>query len=118
MGKPKSTAGVVELKLDSQDIQAHQVIVTSIRISRRAWWTRRRLRIAAHRDRIQKMLTRTKHVRRSRGIRRAVWCVQLRQKFPSLSAAARFVQCRANSIARAIARGGRCGGYRWELYND
>ena len=88
------------------------------KVARKVWWTRRRLRIEAHAHRIQQVLRRIESRcgrHRGRGRRRAVRCIDLRRRFCSLSAAARFVRRSPNSISRAAARGGRCGGLQWEF---
>jgi len=88
------------------------------KVARQLWWTKRRLRIDAHAMRIQQMLRRIESRyghHHGRGRRRAIWCVDLRRRFCSLSAAARFARRSPNSILRAAARGGRCGGLQWEF---
>ena len=88
------------------------------KVARQLWWTNRRLRIDAHTHRIQQVLRRMESRyghHHGRGRKRAIWCVDLRRRFCSLSAAARYVRRSPNSIARAAARGGRCGGLRWEF---
>jgi hypothetical protein len=88
------------------------------KVARKVWWTKRHLRIAAHAHRIQHVLRRIESRcghHRGRGRRRAVWCIDLRRHFCSLSAAARFVRRSPNSISRAAQRGGKCGGLEWEF---
>jgi hypothetical protein len=87
-------------------------------VARQLWWMQRRLRVELHAHRIQQKLRRIESrcgQRRGRGKCRAVWCVELRRKFVSLSAAARFVRRSPHSVHRAATRGGRCGGMRWEF---
>jgi len=116
MGSEKIQASIIEFKLDPRDLVSHQVTVGSIRAARRAWWNKKRLRIAAHTIRIQRVLAQARR-KPSRGRRVEVWCVQLRQKFRSFSSAGRFAKCRPHCVLRAIIRGGRCGGFYWELFD-
>jgi hypothetical protein len=88
------------------------------KFARELWWTKRRLRIEAHAVRVQQMLRRIESRCRQhpgRGCRRAVWCIDLRRRFASLSEAARFVGRSPNSIIRAALSGGRCAGLQWEF---
>jgi hypothetical protein len=88
--------------------------------ARRIWWQKRALRIEAHArriaDAVRAMEAQCGENARRRGRRCAVWCVQQRRRYDSLTAAAQSMGCSPNSIARAIARGGRCGGCQWEVF--
>ncbi len=49
-----------------------------------------------------------------KGSRRAIWCVELKRMFRSISAAARFVRKKPSSISRALRTGGCCAGVHWK----
>ncbi len=86
------------------------------------WLFHRMRRIEAHATRIRAEL-RTLGPRASFQPRlfqtrpRPVWCVELARRFPSTSAAGRFVGRTAANIATAIARRGQCAGLTWEDYD-
>jgi len=86
------------------------------------WLFHRMRRIEAHASRIHADL-RTLGPRASFQPRffqtrpRPVWCVELARRFPSTSAAGRFVGRTAANIATAIARRGQCAGLTWQDYD-
>ena len=84
-----------------------------------AEWARQRAeRVAAHARRVAAELRRHSRGKlpgeATNGRRQAVWCVELRQEFESLSHAARFVGRAPSNILQAIRLGVRCGDYHWQ----
>ena len=53
----------------------------------------------------------------TQGKRRATWCVELKQRFESLTAAGRFVGRPPSNILQAIYSHNRCGSYHWEYFD-
>lgn len=54
-----------------------------------------------------------------RGVRRAVWCVELGVRYYSICQAARFIGNSASNIGTSIRSKGRlrCSGYHWEVFD-
>lgn len=87
-----------------------------------AWFREHARRIANHSHRVRSHLHRfggraAARGRKNSGHRRAVWCVELKLYFRSLTAAADFVERTPSNILQALNRGLRCGPYHWEPYN-
>lgn len=87
----------------------------------REWARRREQRVREYARRVEQHLRH--HSRRKQpgevtnGKRQAVWCVELRQCFDSLSAAARVVGRAPSNILQSIRLHVRCGGYHWERFD-
>ncbi|MDB5299364.1 MAG: hypothetical protein JWO87_1027 [Phycisphaerales bacterium] len=87
-----------------------------------AWLREHTRRVVSHSERVDSHLRRfasgrtapATRGRKSSGRRRAVWCVELKLRFRSLTAAARFVDRSPSNILQALNRGVRCGEYHWE----
>jgi hypothetical protein len=99
-------------------------IMLAWRSANSLWRQRQRERVQFHRQRIDSHLRRYQHrarmvagFSRAPGVRRAVWCVELRRSFPSMSEAAAFIGRHASNISQSLARGVRCGTYHWEIYD-
>jgi hypothetical protein len=89
-------------------------------LENKRWYDRRAQRIAAHEQRVSAHL-RQYHRAQSpdirQGKRRATWCVELKQRFDSLTAAGRFVGRPPSNILQAIYSRNRCGAYHWEYFD-
>jgi hypothetical protein len=84
------------------------------------WHDRRAQRLAAHVERVRTHLKR--YSRRpigqtTQGKRRAAWCVEMKLRFVSLTAAGRFVSRPPSNILQAIHSHNRCGPYHWEYFD-
>ena len=85
------------------------------------WHDRRAQRVEAHAQRVAAHLRR--HARGNhnpditQGKRRATWCVELKQRFESLTAAGHFVGRPPSNILQAIYSRNRCGSYHWEYFD-
>lgn len=99
-------------------------IQKSWRAANSAWRRERRQRVADHAKRVAEELQRNGEDRPScargagMGRARAVWCVELRRKFRTLSEAASFVNRSPSNILQSLNRGVRCGNYRWEPFDS
>ncbi|MDB5294006.1 MAG: hypothetical protein JWL69_5247 [Phycisphaerales bacterium] len=90
-----------------------------------AWFRQRAERVVNHSGRVQSHLRRFANGRpaprptrrKSRGRRRPVWCVELKLRFRSLTAAADFVNRSPSNIFQALNLGVRCGQFHWEPYD-
>jgi len=102
-------------------------ILESFRKANRDWRRDRILRVQMHAQRVQDHLRRFTRARvepvlspssrKSMGRPRAVWCIELRRKFRTLSDAAAFVGRKPSNVSQAIRNGVRCGPYHWEEYD-
>ena len=91
-----------------------------------ARWRQERLeRISQHAQRVRAELE-NYTARRSvalasgnptKGRPRAVWCVELKRPFRTLSEAAHFVGRSPSNILQAVNRGVRCGPYHWDQFD-
>ena len=85
------------------------------------WHDRRAERVEAHARRVSSHLRRFARGNRNsditQGKRRATWCVELKQRFESLTAAGRFVGRPPSNILQAIYSHNRCGSYHWEYFD-
>ncbi|HZL34699.1 MAG TPA: hypothetical protein VFC78_05265 [Tepidisphaeraceae bacterium] len=110
-----------KLGLEVADLRPIQ---KSWRAANAAWRRERKRRVAAHAQRVAAELNRNgqgDRWARARGAgmgqARAVWCVELRRKFRTLSEAAAFVNRSPSNILQSLNRGVRCGAYRWEPFD-
>jgi hypothetical protein len=85
------------------------------------WHERRDARIEEHARRVSSHLRRYARGNHkpdiTQGKRRATWCVELKQRFASLTAAGRFVGRPPSNILQAIYSRNRCGSYHWEYFD-
>jgi hypothetical protein len=84
------------------------------------WHERRAQRVLAHVERVRSHLRR--YSRRTpgtatQGRRRAAWCVEMKLRFESLTAAGKFVSRPPSNILQAIHSHNRCGNYHWEYFD-
>ncbi|HET6250009.1 MAG TPA: hypothetical protein VFE47_20125 [Tepidisphaeraceae bacterium] len=95
------------------------------RAANAAWRAQRRAQIAALGQRTDAHIRRYSRAKKSpagssppqMGRRRAVWCVELRRRFRSLTEAAKFVDKSPANISQSLKRGVRCGKYHWETFD-
>ena len=102
-------------------------LLEDLRQANAAWRRDRMERIAEHARRVQDGLQQDPQCRRliaakasSRartGKPRAVWCVELKRHFRTLTEAAAFVNRKPSNISQSLQRGVRCGPYHWEEYD-
>ncbi len=85
------------------------------------WHALRQQRVMEHADRVAAHLKRFSRAPRNAGAtmgkRRATWCVEMKQRFESVSAAGRFVDRPPSNILQAIHSHNRCGSYHWEYFD-
>ena len=84
------------------------------------WHERRAQRVLAHVERVRSHLRR--YSRRTpgtatQGKRREAWCVEMKLRFESLTAAGKFISRPASNILQAIHSRNRCGSYHWEYFD-
>jgi len=86
------------------------------------WRQAHEQRVRAHAERVAADLRGLSHSPRDpnfrRGKRRAAWCVELKQRFISVTEAGRFVGRPPSNILQAINSRNRCGKYHWEYFNE
>jgi hypothetical protein len=86
------------------------------------WRESREHRVTAHKERVEAHLRRFSHSPRNsnatQGKRRATWCVELKQRFTSVTEAGRFVGRPPSNILQAIYSRNRCGRYHWEYFDE
>ena len=116
---PKIDAAALFKKL-GLTVADERPIMQGWREANAQWRRQRREQIALHAQRVRERLLRIQARRagsspcsKHKGRRRAVWCVELRRRFESMSEAGRFVNRKANHISQALSRGGMCGPYHW-----
>ena len=92
-----------------------------VRLNNAEWARRRERRIGAHAARAVAYRRKCGGTQPpgevTNGRKQQVWCVELRQVFPSLSEAARLVGRAPSNILQAIRSGVRCGGFHWERFD-
>lgn len=85
------------------------------------WRAQREQRVQTHAQRVAEHLRRFSRGGSNSGItqgkRRATWCVEMHQRFESVTAAGRFVGRPPSNILQAIRDRNRCGSYHWEYFD-
>ena len=85
------------------------------------WACEREQRVNEHARRVQRRLRkqprRTHAERSTHGRRQAVWCVELRRRFDSVTEAAEFVGRAPSNVSQSIRLHVKCGPYHWEHFD-